>query len=337
MSNKIRWGILSTARINRSLIPPIRQSERSELVAVASRSLDKAQAYAKEWDIPTAYGSYEALLADPGIDAVYISLPNTLHCEWTVKAATAGKHVLCEKPLVPTLAELDQIEAAAAANKVTIFEAFMYLHHPQTRMVQAMLRKGEIGQVQFITSWFSFYLPPEQSTNIRLRPELSGGSLWDVGVYPNSMVIAMLGAAPIEVWAQQTIGETGVEVTLLGQMRFADDRSAVAPVAQIASSFRMPFRQGTEIVGDAGILTIPSPWKPGSDGQDTQIIFTPRDGEPDVITLLAIDPYLCEVQAMEACILDGAAPVVPLSMSRDFLRSVLALYASAESGKPVSL
>ncbi|MEJ5309812.1 MAG: Gfo/Idh/MocA family oxidoreductase [Anaerolineae bacterium] len=332
MSDKIRWGLLSTARINRSLIPPIRQSERSELVAVASRNLDKAKAYAREWDISTAYGSYEALLADPGIDAVYISLPNTLHCEWTVKAAEAGKHVLCEKPLVPTLAELDQIEAAAKANNVTVFEAFMYLHHPQTRTVQALVREGKVGQVQLITSWFSFYLPPEQSTNIRLRPELAGGSLWDVGVYPNSMVIAMLGAAPVEVWAQQTIGETGVEVTLLGQMRFSG-----GPVAQIASSFRMPFRWGTEIIGDAGILTIHSPWKPGADGKDTHVTFTPRDGDPETLTFPAVDPYLCEVQAMEACILDGAEPIVPLSMSRDFLRSVLALYASAESGKPTSL
>ncbi len=332
MADKIRWGLLSTARINRSLIPPIRQSERSELVAVASRSLDKAQTYAQQWGIPTAYGSYEALLADPHIDAVYIPLPNTMHCEWTVKAAEAGKHVLCEKPLVPTLAELDRIEAAAMANKVTVFEAFMYLHHPQTRTVQTWVREGKVGQVQLITSWFSFYLPPEQSSNIRLRPELAGGSLWDVGVYPNSMVIALLGAAPVEVWAQQTIGETGVEVTLIGQLRFAG-----GPVAQIASGFRMPFRWGTEIIGDAGILTIPSPWKPASDGKDTHVIFTPRDGDPETLTFPAVDPYLCEVQAMEACILDGAAPVVPLSMSRDFLRSVLALYESAASGKPVVL
>ncbi len=332
MPEKIRWGILSTARINRSLIPPIRQSERSELVAVASRNLEKAQAYAQQWEIPVAYGSYEALLADPTIDAVYISLPNSLHCEWTVKAAAAGKHVLCEKPLVPTLAELDQIEAAAKANGVTVFEAFMYLHHPQTRALQTLVRDGKVGKVQLINSWFSFYLPPEQSSNIRLNPELAGGSLWDVGVYPNSMVIALLGAAPVEVWAQQTIGETGVEVTLIGQMRFADGAAA-----QIASSFRMPFRWGTEIIGDAGILTVPSPWKPGADGTATHVIFTPRDGEPETLTFPAINPYLCEVQAMEACILDGAAPVVPLSMSRDFLRSVLALYQSAESGKLVKL
>jgi D-xylose 1-dehydrogenase (NADP+, D-xylono-1,5-lactone-forming) len=195
-----------------------------------------------------------------------------------------------------------------------------------------LVRKGKVGEVQLVSSWFSFYLPPEQSNNIRLNPELAGGSLWDVGVYPNSMVIAMLGGAPVEVWAQQTVGETGVEVTLLGQMRFKG-----GPVAQIASSFRMPFRQGTEIIGDAGILTIPSPWKPGADGDETHVTFTPRVGDPETLTFPGVDPYLCEVQAMEACILDGAEPVVPLSMSRDFLRSVLALYKSAESGKPMML
>ncbi len=125
MSKKIRWGLLSTANINKALLGPLRQSPRSELVAVASRDQAKAAAYAREHNIPTAHGSYEALLADPQVDVIYNPLPNTLHCEWTVKAADAGKHVLCEKPLVITLAELDQVAAAAARNGVTIFEAFM--------------------------------------------------------------------------------------------------------------------------------------------------------------------------------------------------------------------
>ena len=133
MANKIRWGLLSTANINKALIDPIRQAKRSELVAVASRDAAKAQTYAQEHGIPKAYGSYEALLADPDIDVIYNPLPNTMHSEWTIKAADAGKHVLCEKPLVTTLAEFDQVAAAAQRNQVTVFEAFMYLHHPQTR------------------------------------------------------------------------------------------------------------------------------------------------------------------------------------------------------------
>jgi predicted dehydrogenase len=172
MSNKIRWGILSTARINRSLLDPIKEASRSELAAVASRDLDRAKAYAAEKGIPQAYGSYEELLADPNIDVIYNPLPNALHCEWTVKAAEAGKHVLCEKPLVTSLEELDKVEAAAQANKVTIFEAFMYLHHPQTLRVKEMVQSCQIGELQLINSWFNFYLPPEDSRNIRLNPDL---------------------------------------------------------------------------------------------------------------------------------------------------------------------
>jgi predicted dehydrogenase len=334
-NDKLNWGLLSTANINRALIDPIRDAERSELLGVASRDLDRAQNYAKERSIPKAYGSYEDMLDDPEIDVVYISLPNALHEEWTVKAAEAGKHVLCEKPLVPTLGALNLVAAAAEANDVTVFEAFMYLHHPQTLKVAEMISEGRLGQVQLINSWFSFYLPPEKSDNIRLSAELAGGATWDVGVYPNSMALTMARAAgagdlPQEVWAQQIVGETGVDVTMIAQMKFAKDLTA-----QIATGFRMPFRAGTVIVGDKAALTIPQPWKPGMDYAESEIHFAPRDGETQTITIEGVDPYLCEVQAMEACVLDGADPVVPLSRSRDFLKSVLAMYESARTGEPV--
>jgi predicted dehydrogenase len=198
---KIRWGVLSTARITDALIGPIKQAERSELVAVASRSLDKASAFAQENGIPQAYGSYEELLADPTIDVVYIPLPNSLHCEWTVKAAEAGKHVLCEKPLVTTMQEMDRIEAAAGANNVTVFEAFMYLNHPQMLKVKEMIAEGRLGNLRFITSWMGFYLPPENNWDFRLNPAMGGGSMWDTGVYPNSLCVSLAGL-PEEVWAR---------------------------------------------------------------------------------------------------------------------------------------
>jgi predicted dehydrogenase len=333
MSNKLRWGLLSTAKINEALIDPIRQAARSELVAVASRDQARAEAYAQEKGIAKVYGSYEALLADPEIEVIYNSLPNTLHSEWTVKAAQAGKHVLCEKPITPTLAELDQVEAAAAANKVTIFEAFMYLHHPQTLQIKEMIRAGKLGKLQFINSWFAYYLPPEESQNIRLNPHLAGGSLWDVGVYPNSLAIVMAGAgAPVEVWASQTQGETGVDVALSGQMKFAN-----GVMAQIACGFRSPFREGAQLVGDQGLIHIIEPWKPGLFGQNTRFTFTNRDGVTETLMIPETNPYAAEVAAMEKCVLDGAEPVVPLSLSRDFLRSVLALYESAETGRVVKL
>ena len=332
---QLRWGLVSTAKINGAVIQPIRDAARSDLVGVASRDADRAGAYAQEHGIPKSYGSYEAMFRDPAIDAVYISLPNSLHAEWAIKAAQAGKHVLCEKPIVPTLAELDQVEAAANENGVTIFEAFMYLHHPQLLRAQEMIREGRLGKVQLIDSWFSFYLPPENSQNIRLSPELSGGALWDVGVYPTSMAVTMGGGLPEEVWAQQIIGETGVDVTMIAQLKFPEPEGFAGPVAQISAGFRMPFRAGTIIVGDEASISFPQPWKPSMNSEDSQIIFAPRQGEPETMTIPGINPYLCEIQAMEACVLDGADPIVPLSRSRDILRTVLAIYQSANTGRPV--
>jgi predicted dehydrogenase len=339
MPKPLRWGLLSTANINKALLGPLRAASRSELVAVASRDQAKAQAYAKEYNIPKAYGSYEALLEDPEIDVIYNPLPNKLHCTWTVRAASAGKHVLCEKPLVTTPAEFDQVEAAAQRHNVVIFEAFMYLHHPQTRMVLDMVRAGKLGQVQQINSWFHFYLPKERSENIRLSAALDGGSLWDVGVYPNSASLAVAAAAapaasspplPDTVLASQIVGETGVDVAMRAQLNFAD-----GIVAQISSGFRTPFREALYIIGDQGALHVVEPWKPGLKGAPSHCLFTGISGEEETITTPPLDPYLCEVEAMEACVLDGSSPIVPLSLSRNFLRSVLAIYESARSGQSV--
>jgi xylose dehydrogenase (NAD/NADP) len=333
MPDKIRWGILSTANINDALITPIRKSARSELVAVGSRDAAKAQEYAQRKEIPRSHGSYEALLDDPDIDAVYISLPNSLHCEWTVKAAEAGKHVLCEKPLVISLSELNLVEAAARRNGVVVFEAFMYLHHPQTLKAQQLIAQGALGELQTIQSWFHFFLSPERGlNNIRLRPDVSGGSLWDVGVYPNSLAITMAGRPPLSVVGDQIIGPTGVDITMRGQLRFSDGLAA-----QISSGFKTAFREGAHIVGSEGTLYIAEPWKPGLFGKESVMTLTRLDRSVEEIVTPPIDPYLCEVQAMEACVLDGASPVVSLAQSRDFLRSVLALYESAKSGQVVAL
>jgi predicted dehydrogenase len=332
MLNKLRWGILSTARINDALLEPIRLAGRSELVAVASRNLDKAKAYAAEKGIPKVHGSYKDLLADPEIDVIYNPLPNNLHAEWTIKAAEAGKHVLCEKPIVSTLAELDKVEAAAKASKVTVFEAFMYLHHPQTLKAKELIQTGRLGKLQLIVSWFNFYLPAQNSGNIRLNPDLAGGSTWDVGVYPNSLSIVMAQSdAPVEVWASQIKGETGVDVAMAAQLKFAN-----GVTAQISSGFRSPFREGAHVIGDRGRLWISEPWKPGDTGRrDSRVIVTGTDDHEETIVIPATNPYLCEVEAMEACVLDGADPVVPLNLSRNFLRTILAIYKSAKSGQVV--
>ncbi len=250
-----------------------------------------------------------------------------------MKAAQAGKHVLCEKPLVVSLEEMDRIEAAATETGVTIFEAFMYLHHPQTRHALELVQQGRLGKLQTIQSWFNFNLPPANAANVRLQAGLTGGSQWDVGVYPNSIAIVMAGGrAPSAVWAQQIVGESGVDVAMRAQLDFGDGL-----VAQISSGFRTPFREALFLVGDQGMLQIIEPWKPGVSGTESKMTFTGLDNSVETLVTPVVNPYLCEVQAMEACVLDGAAPVVPLALSRAFARSALAIYASAGSGRVVTL
>lgn len=216
---------------------------------------------------------------------------------------------------------------------MTIFEAFMYLHHPQTQRVREMIGEGQLGQIQLINSWFNFYLPPENAANVRLQSDLEGGAAWDVGVYPNSMAVFMTGGrAPTGVWADQIVGESQVDVAMRAQLKFKS-----GAVAQVSSGFRTAFREAVYIVGDKGTINIIEPWKPGLEGRDSRLILSTIDDQEETITFPAVDPYLCEVQAMEACILDGAEPVVPLSLSREFLKSMLATYQSAASGQVVKL
>jgi predicted dehydrogenase len=331
MAKKLRWGILSTAAINDVVIDALRRAARSELAAVASRDAGRAKAYASARGIPKACGSYEELLNVPDIDAVYVSVPNALHGEWTAKAAEAGKHILCEKPLVTTLRDFERIESAAKENGVVLFEAFMYLHHPQTLKVKELVKSGRLGRLQFIDSWFDYYLPEEDVHNIRLARELHGGSLWDVGTYPNSLSIAMTASeAPAEVYAAAADDGAEVDVRAYGHLMFGS-----GVFAQFSVSMRSPFRVGASIVGEDGRIEVESPWKPGLDGRETRIAFVSKGGEEEVYRFPGLSPYLAEVEAMEACVLDGSDPVIPLALSREFLRSMLALRESARKAKAV--
>jgi predicted dehydrogenase len=316
----LRWGLICTARINRRLIPAIRASTRSELVAVASRDPARAREYARQWDIPHAHGNYEALLADPEVDVIYNALPIHLHCEWTVRAAEAGKHVLCEKPLALSVEEVGRVEEAARRNRVVVFEAFMYRHHPQTLKVQDLVREGAVGTVRLVQATFAFTL--ENPGDYRLDPQQGGGALWDVGCYPVSFARAILDAEPVEVAGWQRPGESGVDMTFAGQMRFAD-----GALAQFGCSFEAAYHCTAQILGRAGTIVLDSPWRLGG-GHSPGIRLRRGDGE-ELLPVEGIDPYLCEVQAMEACVLDGAAPVVPLSDSRGNVATINALYESA--------
>ena len=326
-SRVLKWGLLSTAAINRAVISPLRESARNQLAAVASRDRARAERYATEWGIPRAMGSYEAMLSDPEIDVVYVSLPNSMHAEWTIKAVAAGKHVLCEKPLAISVEEVDAITSAAGRAGVVVAEAFMYRHHPQTLKVQQLISGGDIGQLRVIRGGFTFNIANPE--DVRLNPGLGGGSIWDVGCYPISYARAVVGADPLQVFGWQVTGESGVDETFVGQMCFAD-----GAYAQFDSGFRAPERMLMEFVGSAGTITLPNAFKPGS---DAKIVFCRESGTPEPIRVESQDLYLGEVEDLADAVLNGKAPRISLADSRGNVAAIVALLESARQGRPIAL
>jgi predicted dehydrogenase len=328
MTNKIlNWGLLSTARINNALIPPLRVSKRNHLLAVGSRTQESADAYAKAKKIERVHGSYESLLADPDIHVIYNSLPNHLHAEWTIKAVEAGKHVLCEKPIALNVDEVDAIKSAAHKHGRVVTEAFMYRHHPQTLKVQEIVKSGSLGTLKLVRGSFSFLLSREEDIRL-LDPTMGGGSIWDVGCYPISYSRAVLGENPLEVFGWQVTGPTGIDDTFVGQMKFANDIHA-----QFDSSFSIPFHTFMEIVGCEGTLSISKPFKPGVNEQ----IFLTRDEKTETIKVKGQELYLGEVEDMADAILDGKDSLISLDDSRENVAVISAFLESARVGKPVKL
>lgn len=325
-SRKLHWGLLSTARINRALIAPLRSSRRNRLVAVASRSLEKAQTYAKEWGIPKAFGSYEAMLESDDIDVIYNPLPNHLHAEWTIKALQSGKHVLCEKPLALSTNEVDAMAEAANRAGTFLAEAFMYRHHPQSVRVKELVDQGVVGEIVHIQGAFTFWL--ENRLDIRMNPEMGGGSLWDVGCYPVSFTRMLLGAEPKEVFGWARIGVSGVDEVFTGLMRFNS-----GPLAQFESGFRSPYRVRMEIVGSTGSLMVPSPFKPGKDNT----IVIDRGDKLEKVKMPGQELYLGEVEDMADAVLDGKPPRISLEDSRANVKVLAALLESARRNTPVAI
>lgn len=325
----VRWGLLSTANINKRLIPSIRASRRADLAAVASRNRKAADAYAQQWDIPLSFGSYSDMLASGEVDAVYIGLPNHLHAEWTIKALDAGVHVLCEKPFAVSLAEVDEMEAAAKRNGRALAEAFMYRHHPQTKIAGEWVRGGKLGDLALIRGAFSFYL--EDHSNVRMVPEWGGGSLWDVGVYPISYAQFLVGEAPEWVFGDQFVGASGVDTTFGGSLHY---RNGV--IAQISSGFRMPWYTHFDVIGSKGRLVMNRPFTGLVEGQRRLTFVDDLDHEYDV-PVPEEDLYLGEVEDMNDAILNGKPAYIRLSETRDHVRTVLALYESARRGERVYL
>jgi xylose dehydrogenase (NAD/NADP) len=322
----LRWGILGTGRVTRWLVAALRASPRNTLAAVASRSAARAKAFAAEWDVPRAFGSYEALLEHAGVDVVYNALPNHLHETWTVAAARAGKHVLCEKPLGLDVQQVDRMAEAARASRVVVAEAFMYRHHPQTEKVRELVQSGSFGALRLVRGSFTFTL--SRPEDVRLDPALGGGSLWDVGCYPVSYARLVAGAEPVEAFGWQALGPTGVDEAFAGQLRFAD-----GVLAQVDSGFRLPYRTALEVVGSEGSIVVRQPYKPRA--QETIVVT--RGENVTSVPVSGPEPYLGEVEDMADAVLLGRPPRVSLADSRGNAAALVALLRSAREGRVVAV
>jgi len=306
------------------VIPPAHASDKVELVAVASRESSRAEEYARKWDIERAYGSYEALLDDPDVEAVYISLPNTMHVEWSIKAVEAGKHVLCEKPFSRHPEEVEQaFEAAERAGRL-LSEAFMYRHNPQTKRLTELVREGAIGELRLVRAAFSYTL--HDAENIRLRTDVEGGSLMDVGCYCVSGT-RLLAGEPDSVLGNAYTGPTGTDWVFAGSMRFPGD-----VLAHFDCGTCLPERDELEAVGTEGSLFLDDPWH-----CRVPVIELRRDGQVERIELDPVDSYRLELENLSHAIRGQA----PLLLGREDAvaqaRALEALHRSAEAGGSVSL
>jgi len=327
VSGPLRWGLLGTAHINRRLIPAMRAARRSTVAAVAGRDADRVRQYAEEWQIPVAHTTYDALLHDPGVDAVYLPLPNALHVEWTLRALDAGKHVLCEKPLALSPEDIDRVSAVSQARERVVAEAFMYRHEPVIARVLDVVRDNQIGRVMTIASGFTFAL--SRPNDVRLDPGLGGGSLWDVGCYAVSAARLVAGVEPVEAFGWATRGPTAVDESFTGMLRFPNDITAT-----VHSSFRSRYRTWLEIGGTDGIIQVSEPFKPGPEVD----IDVARGVERRTIRVQGSPLlYVRQIEDFAAAVLDGRSPAVTLEESRGNAATLAALYASARAGRPISV
>ena len=317
-SDKIRWGILSPGGIAQRLLQDAGRASNFTVVAAGSRSLDRAQAFAARYGIAHAFGSYEALLDDKEIDAVYIGSPNSLHHPMTMMALAAGKHVLCEKPYARNPELVTEAFDAADAAGLLLMEAFMWRHSPQTRRFIELL--PEMGELHGIRSTFAF--PMSVTQDVRLDPSLEGGALMDVGCYAISGSRLIAGADPVSVFGEQRLGPSGVDVRFSGMLTFAS-----GIVSEIVAGFTSTQRS-LEVVGSNGTLVSRDPWHGESGG--IELNGRPEPVAPD-------DAYRLEMENLSAAILGHGQPLLGRADALGQARTIEALYRSAASGKAVSI
>jgi xylose dehydrogenase (NAD/NADP) len=319
---KVQWGILSTARINRKFLAGVEGSDLVNVAAVASRDPARARAYADQHQIERAYGSYEELLADPEVEAIYISLPNSLHLEWTERALRAGKHVLCEKPLGRRAAEVAAAFDLAQAEGRLLMEAFMYRHHPQIRRAVELVDSGAIGQLRLIRGAFSFLIDVE--SDIRLDSRLEGGALMDVGCYCVN-ASRLFAGEPEEVTGQQILGGDGVDVAFTGTMRFPN-----GVLGHFDAGVVLAGRDELEVVGETGAMFLDDSWHGLS-----PVIEIRRGDDVERVEVEHANSYRLEAENFSAAIRGRAEPLLGRWDAIGQAQTIEALYTAAARGRAV--
>ncbi len=323
----LRWGILSTANIGtEKVIPAMQSAERTEVVAIASRQLDRAEAAAAELGIPAAHGSYEDLLDDPGVDAVYIPLPNHMHASWTVAALEAGNHVLCEKPIGMSSGEAREMSAAAEETGKVLIEAFMYRLQPAWQAAVELVDTGRIGELMAVRSWFSYF--NDDPDNIRNIARFGGGGLMDIGCYNVNLSRMLFGAEPSGVAAAMTRdAASGVDILTSAILEFGDKTSV------FACSTRATPDQQVQVMGTGGRFTVEIPFNI-TPTEATRLLVWDGDGAlarpPDEILEFApADQYTLQAEAFAATVLDGAPPFLSMEDSIANMEVIEAIVAAA--------
>jgi xylose dehydrogenase (NAD/NADP) len=323
----VRWGLLSTARINRHVLAAAEKSDQVDVIAVASRSAARADAYARDHSIERAYASYDALLEDPDVDAVYVPLPNALHVEWTLRALEAGKHVLCEKPLSRRPDDAERAFDAAESAALILSEAFMFRYHPQTAKLSTLVAEGAVGRLRVVRAAFSFQLAAVHGADdTRFLPEFDGGSLMDVGCYCVN-AIRLLAGEPERAYGQQVVGPSGVDVSFAATLTCPDD-----VLAHFDCGFVLPYRAQLEVVGEEGSLSVGEPFQIGTPG-----IVLRRGTGVERIPVEAADSYQLELERVSQSIAGETPALLGREDALGQVRALDALYRSAETAAPVDL
>jgi xylose dehydrogenase (NAD/NADP) len=324
---RLRWGVLGAARIADVLVRAFRKSNNGELAGVASRDLQRAQLWARERDIPHAFGSYDEMLASDLVDAVYIPLPNALHKEWSIRAAQSGKHVLCEKPVATSAAEVQEMIAAADANRVKMMEAFMYRFHPQIERVRQLMASGAIGEVKMVRATFGFYL--DRPNDVRWMRELGGGALMDVGCYCVNVVRLLMGAEPAAASASAVWAATGVDESLAGVLEFP---SGVLGSIDCSMQVGPRMQQRLTVSGTRGLIELADPFRVT---EEPVVIAIDRAGEIETVEVPGADEYHLMVEHFADAVLNDQPLRYSLQESLGNMRAIEGLYEAARTGRRV--